>query len=77
MPRAVRRCLDEISKSLAIVRNDASAETQRRAGALHADLHFARMDEWPNASIPGLLDRIGHRVRDIAGRVADDFLVAG
>ncbi len=77
MPRALRRCLDEINKSLAIVRNDSSAETQRRAGALHAELHFARMDEWSDSAIPAVLDRIGHRVRDIAARVADDFLVAG
>ena len=48
-----------------------------RTGALHAELHFARMDEWSDSAIPTVLDRIGHRVRDIAARVADDFLVAG
>lgn len=77
LPRSLLRCLSEIVTSLAIVRNESSAETERRAGALHAQLHFARIEHFADADIPALLGDIGARVCDIARRCADNFLDAG
>lgn len=77
LPRSLLRCLTEIVASLNIVRNESSGETERRAGALRAELYFARMDEFPDAEIPGLLTRISARVRDIASGAAENFLAAG
>lgn len=77
LPRSLLRCLSEIVTSLAIVRNEQSGETERRAGALRADLYFARMNEFPDSEIPALLTRISARVRDVASGLADNFLAAG
>lgn len=77
LPRSLLRCLSEIVTSLAIVRNESSAETERRTGALHAELHFARIEHWQDGAIPGLLRSTGERVRDLALRCADNFLDAG
>lgn len=77
LPRSLLRCLSEIVTSLAIVRNEQSGETERRAGALRADLYFARMNEFPDAEIPALLTRISARVRDVASGLAENFLAAG
>lgn len=74
-PRSLRRCLSEVVTSLAAVRNEASAETERLAGALHADLQFGRMAEHPDEAIPALLERIEQRVRAVALGVTDNFLV--
>jgi uncharacterized alpha-E superfamily protein len=74
-PRSLRRCLSEVVTSLAAVRNEASAETERQAGALHADLQFGRMADHPDEAIPELLERIERRVRTVALGVTDNFLV--
>src|SRR5271170_7006510 len=45
MPRSLLRCCKEVYQNLESVSNDQSVETVRRAGEMHAILHFARMEE--------------------------------
>ncbi|MGL4808796.1 MAG: alpha-E domain-containing protein, partial [Giesbergeria sp.] len=45
MPRSLHASLREVVDNLAQVSNDHSAETQRRAGRLLADLQYGRIDE--------------------------------
>jgi len=47
MPRSLLRCCKEVYQNLKSVANDQSAETERRAGEMHAMLHFTRMEESP------------------------------
>ena len=41
-------CLREVVDNLALVSNDQSQHTERRAGRLLADLQYGRIDEIPN-----------------------------
>ncbi|MGZ5819552.1 MAG: alpha-E domain-containing protein, partial [Burkholderiaceae bacterium] len=45
MPRSLLACMDEVVANLRLVRNDVSADTERIAGKLHAELQFARIDD--------------------------------
>src|SRR6185503_9129008 len=45
MPRSLAACMHEVVVNLQRVANDQSDETVRRAGRLHADLRYARIDE--------------------------------
>ncbi|MGC8030376.1 alpha-E domain-containing protein, partial [Salmonella enterica] len=45
MPRSLLACMGNVISNLHHVRNDVSADTERFAGKLHADLKFARIEE--------------------------------
>jgi uncharacterized alpha-E superfamily protein len=38
-------CLNGVVKNLDLLANQQSSETQRRAGLLHAHLHYARVED--------------------------------
>jgi uncharacterized alpha-E superfamily protein len=57
------------------VANQQSAETIRRAGEMHAALHFTRMEDILATGLPVFLEQFLGRLRDLGGRVASDFLV--
>jgi uncharacterized alpha-E superfamily protein len=61
--------------NLAAVANSRSQETARRAGELHAQLHFGRFEDFCAEGLPVLLDRFQARLRDLGARIADDFLM--
>jgi uncharacterized alpha-E superfamily protein len=75
MPRSLIRCFKEIYSNLRSVRNAQSAETERRAGEIHAELHFGRMEEIATRGIPNFLERFLERLADLGNRIASDFLV--
>ncbi len=56
-------------------RNEQSAETERRAGEMHAMLHFTRMEDILEQGLPEFLSLFLGRVNDLGDRVASDFLV--
>jgi len=76
MPRSLLRCLDEITAHLASVANAQSAETERRAGQLHAELRFARMDALLAEGLHGFLGRFLERIGDLGTRISGDFLLS-
>jgi uncharacterized alpha-E superfamily protein len=75
MPRSLVRCCKEVYHNLRSVANDQSKETERRAGELHAMLHFTRMEAVIEVGLPYFLQQFLARLRDLGDRVASDFLV--
>jgi uncharacterized alpha-E superfamily protein len=60
--------------NLKSVANQQSAETVRRAGEMHAILHFARMEELLSAGLPRFLQQFLAKLNDLSSRIAADFL---
>jgi uncharacterized alpha-E superfamily protein len=75
MPRSLLRCCKEVYSNLKSVSNEQSAETLRRAGEMHAMLHFSRMEEVTAQGVPQFLEQFLARLRDLGDRIAYDFLV--
>jgi uncharacterized alpha-E superfamily protein len=75
MPRSLLRCCKEVYQNLKAVANEQSAETERRAGEMHAILHFTRMEEITETGLPAFLAQFLKWLRDLGDRVASDFLV--
>lgn len=75
MPRSLLRCCKEVYSNLRSVANDESAETERRAGEIHATLHFGRIEEISALGIPAFLQRFLERLHDLGDRISSDFLV--
>ena len=75
MPRSLLRCCKEVYQNLQSVANEQSAETERRAGEMHAMLHFTRMEEITAGGLPRFLEQFLARVRDLGDRIASDFLL--
>lgn len=75
MPRSLLRCSKEVYSNLKSVANDQSRETERRAGEIHARLHFGRMEELTAVGIPAFLEGHLERLADLGNRIASDFLV--
>jgi uncharacterized alpha-E superfamily protein len=75
MPRSLLRCCKEVYQNLKAVTNHQSAETERRAGEMHAMLHFTRMEEIIAGGIPHFLEQFLARLRDLGDRIASDFLL--
>jgi uncharacterized alpha-E superfamily protein len=75
MPRSLLRCCKEVYQNLKSVANEHSAETERRAGEMHAMLHFTRMEAITAGGLPRFLEEFLARVRDLGDRIASDFLL--
>ncbi len=75
MPRSLLRCSKELYSNLKSVGNEQSEETERRAGEMHAVLHFARMEDILESGLPEFLEQYLGRVRDLGDRIAHDFLL--
>ena len=75
MPRSLHASLVEVVNNLAKVQNEQSAETQRRAGKLLADLQYARVDEILATGLHAYLTQFLDRVNELGGRISQDFLV--
>lgn len=75
MPRSLLHCCREVYKNLQSVSNEQSAETERRAGEMHALLHFTRMENVLETGLPVFLEQFLARLRDLGDRVAADFLL--
>jgi len=75
MPRSLHASLNEVVSNLAMVANDQSAETQRRAGKLRADLQYGHIDEILANGLHAFLTQFLDRVNELGGRISRDFLV--
>lgn len=75
MPRSLHASLAEVVANLAKVQNEQSAETQRRAGKLLADLQYARVDEILATGLHAYLTQFLDRVNELGVRISQDFLV--
>jgi uncharacterized alpha-E superfamily protein len=77
MPRSLHACLKEVVGNVEKVKNEQSAETQRRAGKLLADLQYARMDVIFATGLHAYLTQFLDRVNELGWRISRDFLVPG
>jgi uncharacterized alpha-E superfamily protein len=76
VPRSLRRCLMEVRDNLRAVSNGASAETERRAGALQAELEFGSPEQLqPERLADYLTDKIG-QLTLIGEGIARHFLIS-
>jgi uncharacterized alpha-E superfamily protein len=75
MPRSLAGCMNEVVANVALVANEHSGETQRRAGRLRSDLQFGRIDEILATGLHAYLTQFLDRVNDIGAGISRDFLV--
>ncbi|MCB1938796.1 MAG: alpha-E domain-containing protein [Rhodocyclaceae bacterium] len=75
MPRSLLFCLRGAVRSLALVANDQSGETQRRAGRLYSELRYARIEDILASGLHEFLSDFMDRVEDLCNGVSNDFLV--
>ena len=75
MPRSLAASMNELVSNLLLVTNSHSAETERIAGKLRADLQYARIDEILATGLHAFLTQFLERVNDLGARISRDFLV--
>jgi uncharacterized alpha-E superfamily protein len=75
MPRSLLACMDEVVQNLHEVRNDVSADTERFAGRLRAELQFGKIDDILKAGLHDTLTRFLADIYELGNRVSRDFLV--
>jgi uncharacterized alpha-E superfamily protein len=75
MPRSLLACMDEVVANLRLVRNDVSADTERLAGKLHAELQFARIDDILEKGLHDYLTSFLECIFELGDCVSRDFLV--
>lgn len=75
MPRSLAACMHEVMVNLERVANEQSRETLRRAGRLHADLQYGRIDEILATGLHAYLTQFLDRVGDLGVGISRDFLV--
>ena len=75
MPRSLHASMNEVVNNLALVANEQSAETHRRAGKLCAELKYGRIDEIMATGLHAYLTQFLDRVNDLGMHISRDFLV--
>ena len=75
MPRSLLACMDDVVDNLKHIRNDVSADTERFAGKLHAELKFGHIDDIMKAGLHLTLTQFLENINDLGNRVSRDFLV--
>jgi uncharacterized alpha-E superfamily protein len=75
MPRSLHASMNEVVANLALLANDQSAETQRRAGRLRAQLQYGDIDEILATGLHAWLTQFLDRVNDLGARISRDFLI--
>ncbi|GLR25060.1 MULTISPECIES: alpha-E domain-containing protein [Limnobacter] len=75
MPRSLLASLNEVCANLALVRNDYSDDTERRAGKLRAELLYSQIDDILQTGLHAYLTNFLERVNDLGNRISQDFLV--
>lgn len=75
MPRSLHASLKEVVQNLERLQNEQSAETQRRAGKLCAELAHGRIDEILATGLHAYLTQFLDRVNDLGACISRDFLI--
>jgi len=75
MPRSLLACMEEVIANLHKVGNQASTDTERFAGKLHAELRFSRADDILHEGLHDYLTKFLERIYELGNRVSRDFLV--
>lgn len=75
MPRSLAACMNALMTNLTLVANAQSGETLRRAGRLHSDLQYGRIDEILATGLHAYLTQFLDRIGDLGVGISRDFLV--
>jgi len=75
MPRSLHFCLNGVVKNLNLIANRQSDETIRQAGLLHAQLHYARIEDILAAGLHEYLTDFMDRVYALGDGISRNFLV--
>lgn len=75
MPRSLHASLNEVVTNLALVANQQSGETLRRAGKLCTELKYGRIDEILATGLHAYLTQFLDRVNDLGAHISHDFLI--
>src|SRR5476649_549872 len=75
MPRSLLACMDDVVDNLRQLHNDVSADTERFAGKLHAQLKFGHIDDIMKAGLHQTLTEFLESIYELGNRVSRDFLV--
>ncbi|HEU5434766.1 MAG TPA: alpha-E domain-containing protein, partial [Telluria sp.] len=75
MPRSLLFSMEQVLENLRAVRNDVSADTERLAGKLHAELKFTRIDDILDAGLHDSLTTFLENIDSLGRLVSRDFLV--
>lgn len=75
MPRSLHACMEAVVANLKELSNSTSADTERFAGKLLAELQFARIEEILSAGLHDYLVRFFEHIFELGNRVSRDFLV--
>ncbi len=75
MPRSLLASVSAVASDLALVANNRSAETERRAGMLCAELRYGRVEDILHSGLHRFLERFLERINDLGNRISQDFLV--
>ena len=75
MPRSLAASVEQLVAHLQLVSNGQSAETQRKAGRLHADLRYGRIDEILATGLHAYLTQFLDRINALGVGISRDFLV--
>ena len=76
MPRSIAACMSEVHSILRQISNNRSAETERRAGAIHSRIQFARIDDILQVGLHHYLTEFLGATADLGARISSDFLVS-
>jgi len=74
MPRSLLFCLRGVVKSLELVANRQSGETQRRAGQLYSELRYGRIEDILSRGLHVFLTDFMDRVEALGMAIQHDFL---
>lgn len=75
MPRSLLASLNEVCANLEYVRNDYSADTEKRAGKLRSELLYGDISDILDTGLHAYLTNFLERVNDLGNRISEDFLV--
>jgi uncharacterized alpha-E superfamily protein len=75
MPRSLHFCMNGVVKNLDLIANSLSDETQRHAGLLHAELHYARVEDILKQGLHEWLADFMDRIYLLGNGISKDFLV--
>lgn len=75
MPRSLHFCMNGVVKNLDLIANSHSGETQRQAGLLHAQLHYARIEDILAQGLHEWLTDFMDRIYILGDGISQDFLV--
>jgi uncharacterized alpha-E superfamily protein len=75
MPRSLHFCMNGVIKTLDLLANALSHETQRQAGMLHALLHYARVEDILEHGLHEWLTDFMDRIYLLGNGISRDFLM--